>query len=101
MQLVGPVVIRCQAFSAGTLVRIQGLQSAPELNGREAKIVNFDQADMWPFAALVLCCIMGHRGVEAKQEQAQLTPGVWIESNVNPGLINPWYWIMTIGGVPP
>jgi hypothetical protein len=58
MQLVGPVVIRCQAFSAGTLVRIQGLQSAPELNGREAKIVNFDEADMWPFAALVLCCIM-------------------------------------------
>ncbi|CAL1137050.1 unnamed protein product [Cladocopium goreaui] len=33
-----------QAFSAGTLVRIQGLQSAPELNGREAKIVNFDEA---------------------------------------------------------
>eukprot|EP00435_Cladocopium_sp_Y103_P071570 s412_g37.t2 len=33
-----------QAFSAGTWVRIQGLQSAPELNGREAKIVNFDEA---------------------------------------------------------
>lgn len=45
-----------QAFVAGTRVRIDGLQSAPELNGREAKIVNFDEASVkW----LVICCYMG------------------------------------------
>eukprot|EP00434_Breviolum_minutum_P008905 symbB.v1.2.007852.t1/scaffold448.1/size203282/4 len=35
---------KAKAFVAGARVRIEGLQSAPELNGREAKIVNFDEA---------------------------------------------------------
>lgn len=37
---------RAQVLAVGSWVRIQGLQSAPELNGREAKIVSFDQALM-------------------------------------------------------
>lgn len=45
-----------QAFVAGTRVRIEGLQSAPELNGREAKIVNFDEASVkW----VVIRCYRG------------------------------------------